>query len=417
MAVPENHIRESRELGKGAYGTVTLIQKGKAKPVARKTVYWTVQSTEKADRLASFELELSILQRDAVRNSPFLPDLLDYRILEENGRAFLDVDYCNRGNLFEYFHINKSINLIECMFIAYDIISAIKTLHKLNIIHRDVKSTNVLIHHVGGKPYCRAKLADFGIARDGSDNKCSKTDFENLLIYPFTEMGLWVDLHGFGTVLYSMMKSVNFPIRVARIKNQKNPNENMGYEVTHGSTRGPLMSMKTTRDYIELFNPMPRFMPKEYAGYITTCWEAEEKRHTATQIKMLIKNSSVFSRNFSDYSKDQSWSYDKFIFPVLKEFYELFLDLPKNPLNGKIKNKNCSHENLDILYKEIKNYLQAADKPAASEKAIEISQSMKSLMKAFIVLYEKPGFKTLESFKESLAQVKGNQEHNLRLSY
>ena len=44
--------------------------------------------------------------------------------------------------------------------ILYNVLLGLKYLHKANIIHRDMKTANVLINQ-----NCTAKLCDFGLAR------------------------------------------------------------------------------------------------------------------------------------------------------------------------------------------------------------------------------------------------------------
>eukprot|EP01129_Flabellula_baltica_P012336 TRINITY_DN5555_c0_g1_i2.p1 TRINITY_DN5555_c0_g1~~TRINITY_DN5555_c0_g1_i2.p1 ORF type:complete len:193 (+),score=27.60 TRINITY_DN5555_c0_g1_i2:475-1053(+) len=56
-----------------------------------------------------------------------------------------------------------SFNEREIAYVLYSVVSAIKYLHKLRIIHRDVKSQNILINCSGS-----VKLGDFGLSCDVS---------------------------------------------------------------------------------------------------------------------------------------------------------------------------------------------------------------------------------------------------------
>lgn len=47
--------------------------------------------------------------------------------------------------------------------IGSDVCRGLQYLHSINIVHRDLKSKNVLL--TGTPPSCQAKLCDFGMAR------------------------------------------------------------------------------------------------------------------------------------------------------------------------------------------------------------------------------------------------------------
>ena len=78
------------------------------------------------------------------------------------------LDYCSGGELF--FHLKKSCIFSEDLarFYSAQICLGIKSLHKLNIIYRDLKPENVLLDSEGF-----IKLADFGLSKlmDFSDQK------------------------------------------------------------------------------------------------------------------------------------------------------------------------------------------------------------------------------------------------------
>ncbi len=85
----------------------------------------------------------------------------------------------NRGNVYLAFQYMEqdfsgirmrgySFNLSQIKYIFYQILSGMAYLHKNKIIHRDIKSSNILMNHKG-----EIKIGDYGLARrdSKSDNK------------------------------------------------------------------------------------------------------------------------------------------------------------------------------------------------------------------------------------------------------
>ena len=55
------------------------------------------------------------------------------------------------------------LSLEETCTVAADVCKGLQYLHSINIVHRDLKSKNVLL--TAAPPQCQAKLCDFGMAR------------------------------------------------------------------------------------------------------------------------------------------------------------------------------------------------------------------------------------------------------------
>jgi serine/threonine protein kinase len=79
----------------------------------------------------------------------------------DSGEIFMVHEYVPGGNLREVLDdLTIFLSMSRCINIARDIAEGMEFLHGRSLIHRDLKSLNVLIDEAG-----RAKIADFGISR------------------------------------------------------------------------------------------------------------------------------------------------------------------------------------------------------------------------------------------------------------
>ncbi|MDP3561437.1 MAG: serine/threonine-protein kinase [Legionellaceae bacterium] len=74
---------------------------------------------------------------------------------------FLKLEFINGGDLLETLN-TRNLSLNEIIIILQGILSGLEYLHHEQILHRDIKSENVLIQWKNNR--CEAKLCDFGFA-------------------------------------------------------------------------------------------------------------------------------------------------------------------------------------------------------------------------------------------------------------
>ena len=69
-------------------------------------------------------------------------------------------------------------NLPQIKYIMFHLLKAVQYLHKNNIVHRDIKCSNILINNTG-----KIKLADFGLARNINPNNTKKYTYKVVTLW------------------------------------------------------------------------------------------------------------------------------------------------------------------------------------------------------------------------------------------
>ncbi len=81
-------------------------------------------------------------------------------MLRTSNNYYLVYEFCNGGTLAEYIKSKKRLTEEEAIKVFAQIRSAFETLNAENILHRDLKPTNILFHNGV------IKVADFGFCKE-----------------------------------------------------------------------------------------------------------------------------------------------------------------------------------------------------------------------------------------------------------
>eukprot|EP00049_Salpingoeca_infusionum_P004455 m.79653 g.79653 ORF g.79653 m.79653 type:complete len:1236 (+) comp12573_c0_seq1:63-3770(+) len=142
----------------GAFGEVWLAQ-WRNMQVAVKMLKQHIMELE--PEMTAFFEEMNFLMMNHHRN---LVQFYGFGTHQEYGSPFVMLEYCSNGCLTRYLYDRTGekhqVPVSQKLAFILDIISGLEYLHRNNIIHRDLKSANVLLD----QGMC-AKLTDFGTSR------------------------------------------------------------------------------------------------------------------------------------------------------------------------------------------------------------------------------------------------------------
>ncbi|KAL7073040.1 hypothetical protein ACQ4LE_008336 [Meloidogyne hapla] len=163
----EQHYEIEEEVGSGQFATVRRVKnRATGERFAAKFIRKRRYPTSRRGVLKShIQREVDILQTVAGHDS--IIQLID---LFENGHEMILVlELISGGELFDYVYTNEYLTESEAAQFIYQILRAIKHLHKQQIAHLDIKPENILLKESGK---AMIKLIDFGLSRQLPPKSC-----------------------------------------------------------------------------------------------------------------------------------------------------------------------------------------------------------------------------------------------------
>ena len=148
-----SHYKILEKIGEGGMGVVYKAEDTKLKrTVALK--FLPAELTRTAEWKERFILEA---QAAAALDHPNICTL--YETYEVEGEAFISMAFCDGQGLDEKIE-SEPLNVDEAVGIAIQIAEGLQEAHDRGIVHRDIKSANIMISGRG-----QAKIMDFGLAK------------------------------------------------------------------------------------------------------------------------------------------------------------------------------------------------------------------------------------------------------------
>ena len=289
--IPSSVFTIEESLGEGGYGTV---YKGFWHGIEVAVKQLHLQTLSK-NLLADFERETKLM---AQAQFPSIVRL--YGVCLEPGHYAMIMEYLPKGSLYEVLHNAEEPlpwNPVRWN-IALDISKGLSYLHSQQIIHRDLKSPNVLLDN-----YYHAKISDFGLSTVKFETSKIENEIESPrqkrligstrwlapeLFKPGITANKASDMFSYGMVLWE--------IASRKVPFQEASNEQLVISWIKEDTR----------------ETIPLDCPKEYESIIKTCWATPDKRPSADKILSILQQSSAVleTENKLTQKKSKIWHFD-----------------------------------------------------------------------------------------------------------
>jgi len=151
------NYRLEEMIGDGAFGEVWRAEQ--LKPVQRRVAVKILKlGLDTGSVVRRFELERQAL---AMMDHPNIANVYDAGATAA-GRSYFVMEYLDGEPLFTYADSRK-LTIGQRLDLMEQVVEAVRHAHQKGIIHRDLKSTNILVVEVDGKAL--PKVIDFGIAK------------------------------------------------------------------------------------------------------------------------------------------------------------------------------------------------------------------------------------------------------------
>jgi serine/threonine protein kinase/Flp pilus assembly protein TadD len=189
------------EIGKGGMGTVYRVEDKKIKgEIALKLIKPEIAADRKT--IERFRNELRLARKIAHRNVCRMYDLG-----EEAEAHYITMEYVPGENLQGMIRMMGQLSPAQAISIAKQVCEGLAEAHSLGVVHRDLKSGNIMIDKQGN-----ARIMDFGIARSpktkgiaGAEAMISTPEYMSPEQVEGEEVDQRSDIYSLGVTLFEMV--------------------------------------------------------------------------------------------------------------------------------------------------------------------------------------------------------------------
>jgi len=198
---PEDILRDYPHIAKGSFG---IVFKGKVSQFGDKVIVIKDISVQNSRSFDDWKKEIEVMN---LNRSPYIVEVYGYSI-QRNALTII-MELMENGSLYDLIHIKHyKLSLLQRMRMARHCALGILILHSNNVIHRDVKSMNILVTEDFS-----CKITDFGCAKLISSNQqfmhMTLNSGTPLWMAPEVKLGMYsysADIYSLGLVLYEIFE-------------------------------------------------------------------------------------------------------------------------------------------------------------------------------------------------------------------
>lgn len=160
-----------KPIGQGGFGRTILAvdesQLFKPRCVVKQFLFQDHRVNERQKAAELFHQE--VLQLEALGKHPQIPQLLDY--FEQDGKQYLVQEFIDGQNLEQELAESGAFNESQIRNLLSDLLPVLQFVHDRQVIHRDIKPTNIIRRYSNGQ----LVLVDFGAAKHATGKALAQT--------------------------------------------------------------------------------------------------------------------------------------------------------------------------------------------------------------------------------------------------
>ncbi len=207
------------------------------------------------EKMAEYNTQLKrfLLEAQSVAQFSKAKDIVNvYDYFEENGTAYIVMEYIDGVLLKEYIEQEGKLDVDIALYLIMPIIEALKKIHGSGIIHRDVSPDNIFITHEGA-----IKIFDFGAAQFAGES--GETASETVIKAGYaapeqyrakSSQGPASDIYSVGAILYEMLTGVK-PMEASdrTAEDTLVPPSQLGIQLSPNLDRAIMQAMAIRQEY------------------------------------------------------------------------------------------------------------------------------------------------------------------------